>query len=96
MKKTLLFSLLAILPLFVLADPVEIDGIYYNLNAETSTAEVTRNPNKYAGVVNIPASVTSEGVTYNVTSIGSYAFNYCGGLSSISLPDGLTCIYEYR
>ena len=94
MKKTLNFVLLLLLPLFAQAS-VEIDSIYYDLNDEDNTAQVTSNPSKYTGDVIIPASVTYEGVTYNVTSIGSYAFNYCGGLSSISLPDGLTCIYDY-
>lgn len=77
MKKNLLFLLLAILPMVASADPVEIDGIYYNLITENKTAEVTSNPNKYSGKVDIPASVTYNDVEYSVTSIGNSAFHGC-------------------
>lgn len=60
MKRQLLFLALMLMPLFALADAVEIDGIYYNLNETDKTAEVTSNPNNYTGDVTIP-----EKVTYN-------------------------------
>ena len=44
MKKLFTLFLLAFLPLLANADRVEIDGIYYNLNAENHTAEVTIKP----------------------------------------------------
>lgn len=33
----------------------------------------------------IPAAVTHEGTTYNVTTVGNYAFYNCGGLTSVTL-----------
>ena len=72
-----------------------IDGIWYNLDAETKQAEVATGANFdpvlrdetdgatansstfYAGSVNIPASVTYNGVEYSVTSIGKCAFMSC-------------------
>ena len=45
MKKVYLLFLLALLPLLANADPVEINGIYYNLVSKVKTAEVTSNPN---------------------------------------------------
>ena len=41
-----------------------IDGIYYNLDADNLTAEVTSTPDgvdKYSGNITIPESVTYEG-----------------------------------
>ena len=39
MKKNLLFLLFALLPMVASADPVEIDGIYYNLITKAKQAE---------------------------------------------------------
>ena len=86
MKKLYFLFLLAFLPLLANADRVEIDGIYYNLNAENHTAEVTIKPggymeasafSNYSGDMVIPETVTYEEVTYNVTSIGVRAISGC-------------------
>ena len=78
---------------------VEIDGIWYNLIAETKQAEVTfksssssENKNEYTGSITIPATVNYEGDDYSVTSIGSYAFYKCTSLTTITLPEGVTSI----
>ena len=92
MKKIYFLFLLALLPLAAYADAVEIDGIYYDLNAENNTAEVKSNPNKYSGSVVIPSKVTYENNTYDVTSIGHSAFEECTELISISIPNGVTSI----
>ena len=83
MKKNCLLFFLAFLPLIAHADAVEIGGIYYNLNGEAETAEVTSNPNKYSGVVVIPETVTKDGTVYQVTSIGEGAFQGCDGLTEL-------------
>ena len=69
MKKLYLLLLLTLLPLVANADPVEIDGIYFNLDmsSENKTASVARNPHNYSGDIVIPESVSFEGVTYIVT-----------------------------
>ena len=92
MKKNLLFLLLAILPMVASSDPVEIDGIYYNLITKAKQAEVTSNPNYYSGEVVIPSSVTYNDVEYSVTSIGERAFYQCGSLTSITIPNSVTSI----
>ena len=43
----------------------------------------------------IPATVTHNNVTYNVTSIGDDAFRECTSLTSVTIPDGVTSIGQY-
>lgn len=92
--KTILLCFCLLASVNVFAEAVEIDGIYYNLVTETKQAEVTENPNKYSGTVTIPESVTYNGVTYSVTSIGDYAFRLCSGLTSVTIGKGVKTI-EY-
>ena len=92
MKQTLLSFLLALLPMVTHADVVEIDSIYYNLIPKGKVAEVTSNPNKYIGAIEIPKKVTYDGVTYDVTGIGVGAFYDCSGLTSLTIPNSVTSI----
>ncbi len=95
MKKSILFLLFAIVPIMLWADPVEINGIYYNLIEKGNFAEVTKNPNKYTGSVVIPESVNYNNVTYSVTSIGSSAFAGSSELISISIPNSISRIVDF-
>ena len=92
MKKQLLLLAMAILPIFANAS-VEINGIYYNLNSEDCSAEVT-NKTKYFyyDYISIPQTVTYDGIEYNVTTIGNAAFNGSTGLRGITIPSSVTSI----
>ena len=94
MKKHLLLILLMMLPLAVSA-AIEIDGIFYNLNAENQTAEVTFCYQKqYSGDITIPASITYQGVEYSVTNIGGSAFHNCMDVTSVTIPNSVKSIGE--
>ena len=77
------------------AHDVEIDGIYYNLDSENKTAEVTHKDNIvncYSGNVKIPESIVRNGVEYAVTSIGVSAFASCSNLNSVVIPNSIIII----
>ena len=95
MKKFYFLFLMLLLPLAASADAVEIEGIYYTLDAEAKTAIVTVNPNLYTGNIVIPETVPYEDVSYDVRMIGSYAFSYCTNLTSVTIPNGVTYIGYY-
>ena len=104
---TFLFTiLLSIIGSKVYAHDIEVanpDGvmIYYTwINGNTELTVSYRGDksstysNEYTGDVVIPKSVEYSGKTYNVTSIGRSAFEFCTGLTSITLPSTLTSIGE--
>ena len=82
--KTRLFSscLALICATHLLAYDCLINGIYYNINNATKTAEVTSGD--YFGTVSIPATITYNSQTYSVTTIGNYAFYCCNGVRTIT------------
>ena len=96
-----LFTLLLLLcTTMATAHDFAVDGIYYNItDATNKTVKVTYRgtsyseySNEYTGSVVIPESVTYNGATYSVTSIGSSAFSYCSGLTSVTIPNSVTSI----
>ncbi len=91
--KTTILLLALLLPVLTYAHDFKVDGIYYNING--NEAEVTHGKDiysRYHGAVTIPASVTYNGTTYPVTSIGQQAFARCSALTSVEIPNSVTSI----
>ena len=73
--------------------------LYYNITSDntievTYYSSTTTDNNYVSGDVVIPSSVTNNGTTYSVTSIGDAAFSDCSGLTSVTIPNSVTSIGE--
>jgi hypothetical protein len=86
--KLLLVLLLSMTNMVAFAD--EVNGINYGFSGTEAT--VTSGSSKYSGNVVIPESVTYNGNTYSVTSIGEHAFYGYSGLTSVTIPNSVTSI----
>ena len=78
---------------------VLVDGIYYNFDIAKKEATVTYNGSEdpwysqsYSGDVVIPATVNYENVTFNVLTIGQYAFFFAYEVTSVDIPEGVVRI----
>ena len=69
----------------------EVYITYPNSNAQ-STNECYSGYTKPTGNLIIPSSVTYNGITYSITSIGNHAFHNCTGLTSVNIPNSVTTI----
>ena len=96
MKRTFLLLLSTLLPLLASAYDAQIDGIYYNFSGNEATVTYQRigiyYTSDYSDYVAIPSTVTYNGTTYSVTSIGIGAFYNCSGLTSVTIPGSVTSI----
>ena len=107
MKKQLLLLVMILLPMVASADDIVVknsDGvaIYYNYINDGAELAVTYRGSsaayysyEYFGNVVIPEEVTYENRTLKVTSIGSEAFYYCKGLTSVTIGNSVTSIGEW-
>ena len=71
-----------------------VDGVRYSVNDDNTTVTVAGYPSdsKPTGNLTIPKSVTYDGISYPVTSIGNDAFYDCSGLTSVNIPNSVTSI----
>ena len=69
-----------------------VNGIYYIINSDGTTVSVISGNDSYSGNVTIPSTVTYNGTTYGVTTIGNKAFHNCTGLTSVTIGNSVTTI----
>lgn len=75
----------------------KVNNIYYNINDDENTVSVTykdTNYHCYSGSITIPSTVTYNGKTYTVTTIGYHAMGICE-LTSVTIPNTVTTIDDY-
>ena len=92
--------LMSMMGIEAFAYDAKVDGIYYNFSGTQATVtylyyQNTSNTQAYTGEVVIPSTVTYNGTTYSVTSIGGYAFDLCSNLTSVTIPNSVTSIGSY-
>ena len=93
MKKILLVILVGLLvALSPEAHAIEVGGMYYGINSDSTTVFVTYGPNKYRGDITIPNTIAYEGKTYTVSSIGHSAFSGCNDLTSVAMGNTINFI----
>ena len=90
--------LFCVVSVYAQEDTFEKDGLTYRVtNSWSSPGEVYVTKNEsgdYSGDIVIPAEVLND-KTYKVKGIDSQAFKECTGLTSVTIPDGVTNIgYE--
>ena len=70
---------------------VEVDGIDYSFSEGEATVTPVNKSCKLT-VVDIPETVTYEGVTYTVTAIASQAFRSNSSITSVTIPSSVTTV----
>ena len=70
----------------------EYNDLLYYLTENNTAIVYDYNHDSSISSAAIPSSIQHESITYNVTSISSYAFQNCSSLTSITIPESVTSI----
>lgn len=96
-KRFLLLWVLSmvILPLSAVSYDFIENGICYKLLSYGNFVEVTQGKSSYKGDIVIPTTVTHNGQEYYVVGIGFAAFDCCGNVTSVKMPETISSIGQY-
>ena len=72
-----------------------VDSLQYEVTSTNPVKVEVYDANDSITTVNIPATVTYNGINYSVTSIGAQAFSFCSSLTSVTIPNSVTYIGDY-
>lgn len=92
MRTVLGVCLCLFITLSVRALDFTVGSLKYTTNADGVSVFVAKQSTGLSGAIEIPASVSYDGMGYVVTSIGHGAFFGCSGLTSVSIPSSVTSI----
>ena len=93
MKKLMMILCTILCANILAAQTFTSGGLKYSVIYGSHSVQVTRqNSSDISGSVVIPSTVTYDGTTYSVTSIGWSAFYGCSSLTSVTIPTGVTSI----
>lgn len=103
MKRIFYLLLLLIVAIYTYAYDFQSDDFYYNITSSSApyTVEVTyereSSSSNYSGLTTatIPSTVTYNGTTYSVTSIGEWAFSFCYSLTNVTIGNSVTSIGNF-
>ena len=69
-----------------------VGNLRYKVNSSNPTEVSVGKVDNTITTANIPATVSYNGTTYSVTSIGNSAFYICHSLTSVTIGNGVTSI----
>ena len=91
--RLIILSLLTMVSSITYAYDFEVDGLCYNIIANDQVEVTYKTMGGYSGTIQIPESVKYNNMEYRVTSIGSFAFYECMGLTgSLIFPNSIVTI----
>ena len=96
MKRPIIILCLIVCCSTIFAYDFKASGLFFNITSDVEpyTVEVTyddEDGESYTGDITIPSKVKSDGITYQVTSIGAEAF-YASAITSVIIPKTVSSI----
>lgn len=97
MKKSIFFliaSVLAYADCYAEAVTTTVDELKYEISLDESTATLVDGSSYTGNNLVVPSSITYNGETYTVTSLGNYCFFNCTSLTNITIPYSVASVGE--